>query len=40
MDDSRRPRITPTRVIVWVLVGGLGVYLVSAGALGIITKGQ
>lgn len=39
-DGSRPPRpITPLRVLVWVLVGGAGVFLAVSGILGIIAKG-
>ena len=39
-DGSRPPRpITPLRVLVWVVVGGIGVFLAVSGILGIIAKG-
>jgi hypothetical protein len=34
-----RTRLTVTRVVVWVVVGGIGLYLVIAGIAGIIAKG-
>jgi hypothetical protein len=32
--------ISRTRIIVWILVGGAGLYLVISGLVGIITKSQ
>jgi hypothetical protein len=34
-----RPRLTVTRVVVWVVVAGIGIYLLTAGIVGIIAKG-
>ena len=47
MAVSKKPELTPeekrrqlyTRVAVWVIVGGIGLYLVIAGIVGIIAKG-
>jgi len=35
----RRAVLTWRRVLVWVLVGGLGLFLVITGLVGIIAKG-
>ena len=34
-----KPRVTATRLIIWLVVGAIGVYLVVSGVLGIIAKG-
>jgi hypothetical protein len=36
---GEKPKITPTRVLLWVLVGGVGVFLLVSGIIGIIAKG-
>jgi hypothetical protein len=33
------PKITPTRIVVWLVVGGIGLYLVISGIVGILAKG-
>jgi hypothetical protein len=33
------PKITPTRILVWIVVGGIGLYLVISGIVGILAKG-
>ena len=33
------PRLTATRIIIWLVVAGIGVYLLTAGIVGIIAKG-
>lgn len=33
------PGVTPARVIAWIVVGGIGVYLLVSGILGILAKG-
>jgi hypothetical protein len=46
MSDLNRPpklpkdrgKITGTRIVVWIVVGGVGIYLVITGIIGIITK--
>lgn len=39
-DGSRPPRpITAGRVTTWIVVGGIGVFLVVSGILGIVAKG-
>jgi len=32
-------KITPTRIALWVIVGGVGLYLVISGLIGIINAG-
>lgn len=34
-----RPRLTPLRVTIWIVVGAIGVYLVISGVVGILAKG-
>jgi len=31
--------ITPTRILLWVVVGGIGLWLVITGIVGIVAKG-
>lgn len=41
-DDSARrekPQISPARITVWIAVGGIGVFLLVSGIVGIIAKG-
>lgn len=38
-DPGKKPAISPQRVIIWIVVGGIGLYLVISGILGIIAKG-
>jgi hypothetical protein len=37
--SSTPPRITPPRIATWVVVGGIGVFLLVSGIVGIIAKG-
>ena len=39
-DDDKKPNISFARIAIWVIVGGIGLYLVLSGVVGIITKGQ
>lgn len=34
-----RPRLTALRVVIWVVVGAIGLFLLASGLLGIIAKG-
>jgi hypothetical protein len=34
-----RPRITALRVVIWIVVGGVGAFLLISGIIGIIAKG-
>lgn len=37
---SRPPRpITTTRIATWIIVGGIGVFLLVSGIVGIVAKG-
>lgn len=43
-DDELRDKNTPkppsmNRIAIWVIVGGVGAYLVLTGVIGILTKG-
>lgn len=38
-DDGKKPGITPARIVIWLVVGAVGLYLVASGVLGIIAKG-
>lgn len=40
LGERDRPRISLSRIAVWVIVGGIGLYLVISGVVGIIVKGQ
>jgi hypothetical protein len=33
------PRLTMRRVLIWGAVGGIGVFLIASGILGIVAKG-
>jgi hypothetical protein len=33
--DPRKP--TTTRIVIWVVVGGIGLYLIGSGIIGILT---
>lgn len=39
-DDGKKPAISLNRIIIWVVVGGIGLYLVISGIVGILVKGQ
>ena len=38
-DDKKKPEISFARIAIWVIVGGIGLYLVLSGVIGIIIKG-
>lgn len=38
-DGSGKKPVTHTRLIIWLLVGGAGAYLVLTGLIGVISKG-
>jgi len=38
-DDKKKAAISWQRIALWVLVGGVGVYLVITGLAGVIAKG-
>ena len=33
------PKITTNRIIIWIVVAGVGLYLVGTGVVGILTNG-
>jgi len=37
-DDPQKPKITPTRIVIWLAVAGVGLYLVISGIVGILAK--
>lgn len=37
--EDKKPEISFTRIAIWVIVGGIGLYLVLSGVIGIIVKG-
>jgi hypothetical protein len=36
-DDPKKP--SPTRVGIWLVVGGVAVYMLASGIIGIVTNG-
>jgi len=38
-DGPNKPKITPTRIVIWLAVAGVGLYLVISGIVGILAKG-
>lgn len=38
--EKPKGQITFGRIAIWVIVGGIGLYLVISGVIGIITKGS
>ena len=39
-EDKKKPAISFSRIAIWVIVGGVGLYLVITGLVGVITKGS
>ena len=37
-EDAKKEGISVTRIAIWVLVGGVGLYLVISGVVGILVK--
>jgi hypothetical protein len=37
--DGSKKKISTARITVWIVVGGIGLYLIISGVLGIIAKG-
>lgn len=35
-----RPPVSPTRIGIWVLVAGVGLYMLGSGIVGILTAGS
>ena len=38
-DDKKKPQISMGRIAIWVIVAGVGLYLVISGLVGVATKG-
>jgi len=38
-EGKKKPAISIQRIAIWVFVGGVGLYLVITGLVGVITKG-
>ncbi|HEY4153288.1 MAG TPA: hypothetical protein VGM38_08200 [Pseudolysinimonas sp.] len=38
-EDPKKPRLTTTRIVIWLVVAGIGLYLVISGIVGILAKG-
>jgi len=38
-EDPKKPKITTTRIVIWLAVAGVGLYLVISGIVGILAKG-
>jgi len=38
-DDPQKPKITTTRIAIWLVVGGVAICLIVSGIVGIIAKG-
>ena len=39
-EENKKPAISFQRIAIWVIVGGIGLYLVITGLVGVITKGS
>jgi hypothetical protein len=39
-ENKKKGEISFARIVIWVVVGGVGLYLVISGVVGIIVKGQ
>jgi hypothetical protein len=39
-EKKKKPAISFARIAIWVVVGGIGLYLVITGLVGVITKGS
>ncbi|MBN9239633.1 MAG: hypothetical protein J0J03_08160 [Leifsonia sp.] len=39
-EEGKKPAISFARIAIWVIVGGIGLYLVISGLVGVITKGS
>jgi hypothetical protein len=38
-DDPKKPKLTTTRIVIWIAVAAVGLYLVISGIVGILAKG-
>jgi len=39
-DEKKKGEVSFGRLAIWIIVGGVGLYLVVSGVVGIIAKGQ
>ena len=39
-ESEKKPTISMNRIAIWVIVGGIGLYLVITGLVGIFVKGS
>ena len=39
-DDKKKGEISTRRIVIWVIVAGVGLYLVISGVVGILAKPQ
>ena len=37
--DDDRPRVSASRIAIWIVVGGIGVYMVVSGLIAALTSG-
>ena len=37
--DHRRPRVSPTRIGMWVVVSAVGLYMVISGLMSVLSNG-
>ncbi|WP_277601739.1 hypothetical protein [Microbacterium sp. 4R-513] len=37
--EENRPRVSPARIGIWIVVGGIGVYMVVSGLIAALTSG-
>ncbi|HEY4224263.1 MAG TPA: hypothetical protein VGM70_00435 [Pseudolysinimonas sp.] len=37
--EPKNPRLTVTRIVIWIVVAAVGLYLLIAGIVGILAKG-
>ncbi|WP_213816734.1 hypothetical protein [Glaciihabitans sp. dw_435] len=38
--EKKKPAITTNRIVLWVVVAGVAIYLIVSGLVGVITKGS
>lgn len=38
-EEKKKPSVSFTRLAIWLIVGGIGLYMVITGLVGVITKG-
>jgi hypothetical protein len=39
-EEKKKPAVSFSRIAIWVVVSGVGLYLLITGVVGIITKGS